>query len=223
TVIIIQAGLITPDGTPLLYQPTTAELNGTTYYTYGAADAASYSGFDREGGNHTSSGFLFKKFLKEDEDVIGAWNQGTLDWIDMRYAEVLLNYAEAVVEGEFADKYADAADALNEVRSRALLADVPLTIDNVLRERRVELAFEHKRYYDLVRRREWHIEFDNRLLHSLAPVLDLRGAEPKYIFIRDEIGGGGPPSTTPQTWQNKWYYRPVPGIGTSGLVQNPQY
>lgn len=223
TEIVIQAGLIAPDGSAKLYQKTTAVLDGTTYHSYGASDVASYSGFDPAGGNHTRTGFLFKKFLKEGEDVIPAWNQGTLDWIDMRYAEVLLNYAEAVVEGEFADKYTDAENALNEVRSRALLADVPLTLDNVLRERRVELAFENKRYYDLVRRREFHIEFDNRLRHSLLPVLDLRGAEPKYIFIRDEVGGQTGKSATPQTWREMWYYRSIPGTGTSGLEQNPQY
>ncbi|MEX2371057.1 MAG: RagB/SusD family nutrient uptake outer membrane protein [Bacteroidales bacterium] len=224
TEIVIQAGLIEPDGTPKLYQKTSYTLDGTQYHTYGAADVSMYSGFDPAGGNHSRTGFLFKKFLKEGEDVIPGWNNGTLDWIDIRYAEVLLNYAEAVVEGEFSDKNTDAANALNEVRSRAAHSTtVPLTLDNVLRERRVELAFEHKRYYDLVRRREYHIEFDNRLRHALLPVLDLRGAEPKYIFIRDEVGGQTGKSANPQTWQLKWYYRSIPGTGTSGLEQNPQY
>jgi starch-binding outer membrane protein, SusD/RagB family len=223
TEIIIQAGYIEPGGTPKLYQKTSITLDGTPYHTYGAADVANYSGFDPAGGNHTRTGFLFKKFLMEDEDVIPAWNNGNVDWIDIRYAEVLLNYAEAVIEGEFADKYAAAGNALNEVRSRAVLADVPLTLDNVLRERRVELAFENKRYYDLVRRREFHKEFDNRLRTSLLPVLDLRGAEPKYIFIRDQVGGQTGKSATPQTWQARWYYRSIPGTGTSGLEQNPQY
>lgn len=224
TEIVIQAGFIQPDGTPKLYQKTSIEVDGVTYHTYGAADVSNYSGFDPAGGNHTRTGFLFKKFLVEDVDVIPAWNNGTLDWIDMRYAEVLLNYAEAVVEGGFSDKYSAAETALNEVRSRAAhTTTIPLTLENVLRERRIELSFENKRYYDLVRRREFHIEFDNRLRHSLLPVLDLRGAEPKYIFIRDQVGGQTGKSATPQTWQLKWYYRSIPGTGTSGLEQNPQY
>lgn len=223
TEIVIQAGFIEPDGTPKLYQKTTTEVGGTTYYTYGAADNANYSGFDPAGGNHTRTGFLFKKFLLEDEDVIPGWNNGTLDWIDMRYAEVLLNFAEAVVEGNIAAMSAEATDALNEVRARVVLPPVDLTLENVLRERRVELAFENKRYYDLVRRRDFHVEFDNRLRHSLLPVLDLRGPEPKYIMVRDVVGGQTGKSATPQTWRAHWYYRSIPGIGSNGLVQNPQY
>lgn len=223
TEIVIQAGFIEPDGTPKLYQKTSIEVDGETYYTYGAADVSNYSGFDPAGGNHTRTGFLFKKFLKEDEDVSPEWNAGTLDWIDMRYAEVLLNYAEAVVEGEFADHYTAAENALNEIRSRAAhTTTVPLTLDNVLRERRIELSFENKRFYDLVRRREFHLAFDNRIRNALLPVLDLRGAEPKYIFIRDQVGGNGK-SAPPQTWRLRDYYRYIPGIGSNGLVQNPQY
>jgi len=225
TEIRIQAGFIEPDGTPKLYQKTQITVNDTVYYTYGAADVANYSGFDPAGGNHTRTGFLFKKFLLEDEDVIPGWNNGTLDWIDLRYAEVLLNYAEAVFEAEMADKYTAAEDAVNQIRARAALDPIPagtMVLDHVLRERRMELAFENKRYYDLVRRRQFHVEFDNRRRHAILPVLDLRGPTPKYIFLRDPVGGNGK-SANPQTWQLKWYYRSIPGIGSNGLVQNPQY
>jgi len=224
TEIRIQAGLIQEDGTPKLFTKTKTDVGGVTYYSYGAADVTEYSGFDPSGGNNTRTGFLFKKFLPEDVDVNPSWNQGTQDWIDMRYAEVLLNYAEAVVEGGFSAEFADAEDALNKVRSRAAHTDIlPLTLVNVLRERRVELCFENKRYYDLVRRREFHIEFDNRSRHALLPVLDLRSGSPKYIMIRDILGGQNGKSATPQTWEWKWYYREIPGTGVSGLVQNPQY
>jgi len=224
TEIIIQAGFVKADGTPVLYAKAETTVDDVKYYTYGAADVANYSGFDPAGGNNTRTGFLFKKFLKEDEDVVPAWNNGTLDWIDMRYAEVLLNYAEAVVEGNFSAKFTEAENALNEVRKRAAHTDVvSLTAANVQRERRVELCFENKRYYDLVRRREYHIEFDNRSRHALLPVLDLRGPVPKYIMVRDLVGGQNTLNATPQTWQYRWYYRSIPGTGVSGLVQNPQY
>ena len=130
------------------------------------------------------------------------------------------------MEAELTDMYDAAEDAINEIRGRAALDALPdgtLTLDHVLRERRVELAFENKRYYDLVRRREFHVEFDNRRRHSLLPVLDLRGPEPKYIMVRDEVGGQTGKSANPKTWQLKWYYRSIPGIGSNGLVQNPQY
>ena len=65
----------------------------------------------------------------------------------LRYAEVLLIYAEAAVHLGVGD----GADKLNLVRARAGLGPVPNTIDNVLHERRVELALENNRFFDLVR------------------------------------------------------------------------
>ena len=65
----------------------------------------------------------------------------------LRYAEVLLMNAEAalVVGG-------DAATPLNDVRERAGLGNAPVVNQMaVWKERRVELAFEHDRYFDLVR------------------------------------------------------------------------
>ena len=65
----------------------------------------------------------------------------------MRYAEVLLMYAEAAaVLGN-----ADGANKLNLVRSRANLSATTLTQANVWKERRTELAMEEDRFLDLVR------------------------------------------------------------------------
>lgn len=65
----------------------------------------------------------------------------------LRYAEVLLMNAEAALEVG-----GDAATPLNKVRNRAGLGNAPV-VDKaaVWKERRVELAFEHDRYFDLVR------------------------------------------------------------------------
>lgn len=65
----------------------------------------------------------------------------------LRYAEVLLMNAEAALEVG-----GDAATPLNRVRNRAGLGNAPV-VDKmaVWKERRVELAFEHDRYFDLVR------------------------------------------------------------------------
>ncbi|AMJ64212.1 RagB/SusD family nutrient uptake outer membrane protein [Hymenobacter sp. PAMC 26628] len=73
----------------------------------------------------------------------------------LRYADALLMYAEALNEQGFAAG-GEAAAALNEVRKRAgLPAKAPASQaafrDAVLQERRVELAFENQRWYDLVR------------------------------------------------------------------------
>jgi hypothetical protein len=65
----------------------------------------------------------------------------------LRYAEVLLMNAEACIEVG-----GDAATPLNRVRLRAGLGNAPaVNKAAVWKERRVELAFEHDRYFDLVR------------------------------------------------------------------------
>ena len=79
-------------------------------------------------------------------------NTGT-NWPVYRYAEVLLFLAEALNEQ---NKPLDAADYLNEVRDRAGLLDTDAASqtemrDAIYQERRVELAFENKRWFDLVR------------------------------------------------------------------------
>lgn len=216
--IIIQAGFIKPDGNAQLFGGEPVTTNGKTYYPYGAADRTQYSGFDTWGGNNTRTGVSFKKFLNEGVNVAPGWNQTVSDWADFRYAEILLIYAEAIVESGTgaADK---GAKALNDIRRRAgHTKDIPLTIDNVIRERRVELAFENKRFWDLVRRREYHTLFNNSVRHALIPVLDLRVSPAKYIFIRQTIQ-----RLNPSTFDYKQYYRYIPGVGSNGLVQNPQY
>ena len=71
----------------------------------------------------------------------------------LRYAEVLLIYAEALVEGatgEFqSGMSADAA--LNMVRGRVGLPAVAATRESIWDERRAELAMEDDRFFDLVR------------------------------------------------------------------------
>lgn len=218
TEIVMQAGYITPDGNATVLTKAEIEVEGDKYYTYGGAHTSLYSGFDPYGGNNTKTGFSFKKFMSQDPIVPG-WNRSTSDWLEFRYAEILLNYAEAVVESGLGDE-AKAHKALNDVRRRAAhTVDIDLTADNVMRERTVELAFENKRFWDLIRRRDYHIEFNNRTKHALLPVLDLRGTPPfKYIFVRTAVS-----NFNPQTFEAKNYYRPIQGIGGNGLVQNPQY
>lgn len=219
TPIIIQAGYVKPDGNAVIRTKDQITVSGTTYYTYGAPDVTMYSGFDTYGGNNTRTGFSFKKFMNQNNPIVPGWNQSTTDWIEFRYAEILLIYAEAVAESGQGDAVL-AAKCINDLRKRAgHTTDIPLTAENVQRERRVEMAFENKRFWDLIRRREFHTEFNNRFMHSLLPLQDLRALPAKkYIFVRVNV-----PNTNPKTFQPKSYYRYVPGIGSNGLVQNPQY
>jgi hypothetical protein len=70
----------------------------------------------------------------------------------LRYSDILLIYAEALVRGGVDINGASSADAaLNMVRSRALLNDTVTTLETILDERRAELALEEDRFFDLVR------------------------------------------------------------------------
>jgi starch-binding outer membrane protein, SusD/RagB family len=66
----------------------------------------------------------------------------------MRYAEVLLINAEAALQ---IGQAGEAATSLNMVRGRAGLTATAATVNNVWKERRVELAMECDRFFDLVR------------------------------------------------------------------------
>jgi starch-binding outer membrane protein, SusD/RagB family len=216
--IVIQGGIIKPDGT-LIETRDSYTHNGVTYYTFGKENDNQYSGFNGSA-NMTRTGFLMRKFLNE-ASKIGSFRQSVTDYIDMRLAEVLLNYAEAVIESGYTQNNAQAtaAKAINDIRKRAgHKTDIPLSLENVMRERTVELAFENKNYWDLIRRREFHTLFNNKLKTALVPMIDLRGATPQYIFVRKNV-----PGSSPTTFPEKDYYRHIPGISGNGVIQNPQH
>lgn len=80
---------------------------------------------------------------------------GDNDWIVLRYADVLLLYAEAILgPGDVNTSTTDprAVEAFNKVRRRAGLEEVAnLTKGALLAERRVEFVYENQRLYDLIR------------------------------------------------------------------------
>ena len=114
----------------------------------------------------------------------------------LRYAEVLLMHAEAAVQlGNTSAALTD----LNAVRARAGLSTKPATLANVWQERRVELALEHDRFFDLVRQ------------ESVTPgrIVPLFAAQGK-TFVKGK---------------NELFPIPQPQIDLSGgqLTQNPGY
>lgn len=113
----------------------------------------------------TSSGLYLRKGIDPALTLANFQNAGT-DWIEIRYAEVLLNQAECAAEignvGQGQEAYAN----LIAIRKRAgieagtdglygLTAGLssPQLVNAVLRERQIELAFEGKRFWDLRRRK----------------------------------------------------------------------
>jgi len=76
------------------------------------------------------------------------------DWIVLRYADVLLMHVEAIMAGQTSTSAQAALDSFEQIRLRAGLtgdADGVITKEELLDERRVELAFENHRFFDLVR------------------------------------------------------------------------
>ena len=128
--------------------------------------------FDALGGNRTAVSYValgpwfeVAKFLPEGTDlssIVRPLNYGPSprdagnDAIVLRYADVLLMHAEAILAGSAETSDGTAIASYMEVRVRAgfdPVADRPssLTKEALLAERRVELAFENHRFYDLLR------------------------------------------------------------------------
>lgn len=92
-------------------------------------------------------------YIKKYQHSHTIFGQSNQNFPVYRYAEVLLMLAEALTEQ---NKVAEAAEYLNQVRTRAGLDGLTVSgqaemLEAILKERRVELAFENKRWIDLVR------------------------------------------------------------------------
>jgi len=96
------------------------------------------------------------KYTPANENLKDGPGQGKRGWVDVhivRYADVLLNYAEALNEQ---NRGAEALPYLNQLRKRARLADITETNqqklrDIILYERMCEFCFEGRRFFDLKR------------------------------------------------------------------------
>lgn len=163
-----------------------------------------------------------------------------LDYIAIRYAEVLLNYAEATYELNESISDADLNATINLLRNRASNNDIsklPLLTnafvnsnglsmrEEIRRERTIELAFEGFRYWDLIRWKTAEVELPKAII------------ERKYF---DDINYGG--SVVPPLLDGyvlfqaadkrkfdtqKDYLWPLPsaqiGLSNNTLTQNPNW
>jgi hypothetical protein len=119
--------------------------------------------------NASITAYCYKKFINEDIPPVGASVNQTHPWIYFRYGEILLNYAES--KFELGDE-ATAREYLNKVRSRPGV-QMPSVTDTgealrkrIQNERRVELALEEHRFYD-VRRWKVAMETENKPLLAI--------------------------------------------------------
>jgi hypothetical protein len=111
--------------------------------------------------NASKTGYYLKKFLNDNLNLVQGGTQ-VHNWPVFRYGEVLLEYAEAMNEAYGPDNAGSftmtARQALNMVRARTGVNMPPVTVTDVAsfraavkHERRIELAFEDYRYWDLLR------------------------------------------------------------------------
>jgi hypothetical protein len=112
--------------------------------------------------NTSRTGYYLKKFLDDNLNLVQG-GTAVHNWVIFRFAETLLNYAEAMNEAYGPDMAPagfpyTARQALTMVRNRASTSLAPVTVADVAsfraavkHERRIELAFEDHRYWDLLR------------------------------------------------------------------------
>ena len=108
--------------------------------------------------SYSTTGYNVRKFLVP-TTIASQYNNSSEDFPVLRYADVLLMQAEAMNE---LGQTAQAAAPLNLVRERAGLPDIQSGLSQndfriaVLHERRMELAFEGQRWFDLIRINNGH-------------------------------------------------------------------
>lgn len=171
--------------------------------------------------NGTYTGYYLRKFL--DPAIEAKFVVQELPWRFIRYSEVLLNYAEACQE---LGLEAEAKEIIKDIRQRV---NMPVTAVDaasgdalrqlIRHERRIELAFEDLRFFDI---RRWMIAptaMTNALgIKVTYPLLpnNTTSTIPTYEVIKAHD----------RAWLNKIYFLPIPldELNRNNLlVQNPLY
>jgi hypothetical protein len=198
-------------------------INGETMNPAGRSGV--FHGGPHSNGSYT--GFSLRKNLNESLTV-GETQERSLEnhWVELRYAEVLLNLAEAAVEldeeGESVDM-STAFNAITDIQSRAgaevLDNQADLTKEAVRKERRKELAFENKILWDLRRWRIIENEQNSRFYRVLMPFYAEHANQWFFDARTNEY-------QINYTFDRRWYYQQIPTSHlekNSKLVQNPGY
>jgi hypothetical protein len=171
----------------------------------------------------TLSGYYMRKYIDE-RISIDPVNpiQRTHHYVLFRYAEIYLNYAEALNEYNGPD-YRDenftisSRDALNVIRNyaRMPLINVNYTKEDfrkrIRNERRIELAFEDHRFWDI---RRWKIGDVVKNIYGISIEKENSNYTYNKILIQNRI------------WENKMYLYPIPQTElyiNKNLKQNPDW
>lgn len=197
--------------------------NGATYrgravetFTPGGQDSKD----GKDNWNTSKTGYYLRKFIDDDLPINNPWDvAGIQPWIYMRYAEILLNYAEAQNEAVGPD--ASVYDAINQIRERVDMPELPAGLtqsemrEAIRRERQVELAFEEHRFYDV---RRWMIAMETENEPAYGITITKSGSNLTY---ERKVALDG------RKFEQKHYWLPIPRaeIQSSGnkLEQSPNY
>ncbi|MBA4407892.1 MAG: RagB/SusD family nutrient uptake outer membrane protein [Bacteroidota bacterium] len=204
-------------------------------YVYDLSGKMIKAGLDTRSGpiedwNGGKSGYYLRKWI--DTSLDPQYVKQDVPFKHLRYGEVLLNYAEACIE---LGQDAEARTYINMIRTRAGQPALAATVTgNALRlayrqERRIEMAFEDQRFWDV---RRWLIapeayhqtsRVDVRYVTSEA-VTSYRKPDGSTwgapIFSKADLGGDA------RAWNNKCYFFPIMRDEmnkNNKLVQNPGY
>jgi hypothetical protein len=181
---------------------------------------------DMRKANTSKTGYYLKKFLRDNLNLVQGGTEYHV-WVVYRYAEVLLNYAEAILNAYGPDAAPPgftltARDALMQVRNsassslpRITTVDADEFMKALKRERQVELAFEDHRYWDLLRWKD-AVEVLNKPVQGVAVSKDENGTYSYQVVNVSE-----------RVFPSRNYYMPFPRseiVNSSGtLIQNEGY
>jgi starch-binding outer membrane protein, SusD/RagB family len=143
------------------------------------------------------TGYLIRKFVTEGcNNTDNEWDAINIVIPYLRLADVYLMYAEAVLHGYGTPEsshpgYITAVAAVNKIRARAMVPGVDARflvskdafMEELMRERAVELAFEGLRWHDL---RRWNIAAEKKYTEKTVIDFD-RGADGKPINLRERL------------------------------------
>lgn len=170
--------------------------------------------------NTSPTGYYLRKFLKESISLEDWNNMGTATWRYFRYAEILLNYAEA--QNEAVGPEQSVYDAVNAIRARAGMPALPAGLsqdqmrERIRNERRIELAYEEHRYFDV---RRWMIaeQVENEPAQGMSITKNTDGS--LTYSVKEALGG--------KNFQPQHYWFPIPveeiNASNSAIEQNPLY
>ncbi len=179
----------------------------------------SYNGVLAKGNQRTdATGFGVMKYLDENNSLTLSNGDSKTDYQVFRYGETLLNLAEAAFE---LGKIDSALWAVNEIRVRAGIKPLTtITREKIRHERKVELAFEGHRYWDV---RRWRTAVKDLSVNGsgLRYMLDYNTKKYRLEVIENIDGTGTPPA-----FYEKNYYLPI-NLNRTGqnpnLIENPGY